>query len=89
MRYLMDIQHYDFNLHYKQGKMHMDADAVSRLLKFGEVPECRSADSLEWDKGPVTEEAVLVARDLAEKKSRRMRREELRALNEEEGCCTS
>jgi hypothetical protein len=47
MRYLMDIQHYDFNLHYKQGKMHLlDADAVSRLLKFGEVPEYHSADSL-------------------------------------------
>jgi hypothetical protein len=34
MRYLIDIQHYDFNLHYKQGKMHLDADAMSRLLKL-------------------------------------------------------
>jgi hypothetical protein len=89
MRYLMNIQHYDFNLHYKQGKMHLDADAVSRLLKFGEVPEYHSADFLEWDKGPVTEEEVLIARDLAEKKSRRMRRAELKALEKKgEGCYT-
>ena len=32
MRYLMDIQHYNFRLFYKKGTMHLDADAVSRLL---------------------------------------------------------
>jgi hypothetical protein len=85
MRYLMDIQHYDFNLHYKQGKMHLDADAVSRLLKFGEVPDYHDADTLEWDKGPITEEEALVARDLAEKRTRRMQRAELRLLEKRRG----
>jgi hypothetical protein len=56
MRYLVDIQHYDFNLH---GKMYLDTDDVSRLLKFGEVPEYHDADTLEWDKGPITEEEAL------------------------------
>ena len=55
MRYLVDIQHYDFRLFYKKGSMHLDADAVSRLLKFGETPKYLS-DDLEWDKGPVSEE---------------------------------
>ena len=62
MRYLMDIQQYNFRLFYKKGTMHLDADAVSRLLKFGEEPVYLSADDLEWDKGPVTEEEILVAR---------------------------
>jgi hypothetical protein len=35
MQYLMDIQHYDFQLVYKKGQLHLDADAVSRLLKCG------------------------------------------------------
>jgi hypothetical protein len=58
----------------------MDADAVSRLLKCGEVPEYHDADTLEWDKGPVTEEEMQVARDLADKRTRRMQRAELRLL---------
>ena len=40
MRYPMDIQHYKFRLFYKKGAMHLDADAVSRLLKLGEQPTC-------------------------------------------------
>jgi hypothetical protein len=84
MRYLMDIQHYNFRLHYKKGTLHLDADAVSRLLKFGETPEYLSADDLETDKGPVTEEEMLVAKDLADKKRRRIQRAEERKAERRE-----
>jgi hypothetical protein len=40
---------------------------------------------LEWDKGPITEEETLVARDLAEMKTRRMQRAELRQLEKRRG----
>ena len=56
MRYLMDIQHYNSRLYYKKGTLHVDADAVSRLLKLGEQPQYLDKDSLEWDKGPVTDD---------------------------------
>ena len=78
MRYLMDIQHYNFRLFYKKGTMHLDADAVSRLLKFGETPVYLSADDLEWDKGPVTEEEMLVAKDMEARRLRRIQRAEVR-----------
>jgi hypothetical protein len=74
LRYLMDIQHYNFRLYYKKGKIHLDADAVSRLLKCGENPVYLNADDLEWDKGPVTEEEMMVAKDIAEKRLRRIQR---------------
>jgi hypothetical protein len=79
MRYLMDIQHYDFQLFYKKGQLHLDADAVSRLLKCGEEPTYLDADVLEVDKGPVTEIEALIARDLAERTVRRIRLAEKRA----------
>ena len=78
MRYLMDIQHYNFRLYYKKGTLHVDADAVSRLLKLGEQPQYLDKDSLEWDKGPITDEEMMISKDLAEKKRRRIERAELR-----------
>ena len=71
MRYLMDIQGYTFNLHYKEGRYHLDADGVSRLLRKGETPVYWTADDLEDDKGVPTEEDILWARDQDEKKNRR------------------
>jgi hypothetical protein len=66
MRYLMDIQH-------------LDAGAVSRLLKCGEELKYLDADELERDKGLVTEIEALIARDLAERTVRRIRLAEKRA----------
>jgi hypothetical protein len=34
MRYIMDIQNYSFNLIHRKGGAHLDADAVSRLLRY-------------------------------------------------------
>jgi len=83
MRYLLDMQGYDFNLHYKAGKLHLDADGVSRLLHKGEQPEYLTADDLEEDKGPVSEEEMLLAKDWAAKRERRAARAEERRVERE------
>ena len=74
----MDIQHYNFQLHHKKGTMHLDADAVSRLMKFGETPVYLSGDDLEWDNAPVSEEEILVAKDIEARRRRRIQRAETR-----------
>ena len=56
------------------GSMHMGADAVSRLMMIGETPRYLSADDLEWDKGPVSEEELLVAKELDAERRRRVLR---------------
>ena len=68
----MDLQGYSFDLVYKEGEWHHDADALSRMLQEGEEPEYLTKDQLEWDKGIPTEEYLLLAKDLAEKRERRM-----------------
>jgi hypothetical protein len=55
MRYMMDLQGYDFELIYKKGDLHVDADGVSRLLQSGEVVEFLSKDDLNTDFGPISE----------------------------------
>jgi hypothetical protein len=54
-RYLLDMQGYDFNLHYKARRLYLDADGVSRLLHKGVQPEYLTADNLEVeeDMGPL------------------------------------
>ena len=52
----------------------MDADAVSRLLRRGEVPEFLTADDLEMDKGIPDEMDQQLAIDLEEKRKRRAAR---------------
>ena len=58
--------------------MHLDADAVSRLMKFGEAAVYLSANDLEWVKGPVSEEEILVAKDIEAHRRRRIQRAETR-----------
>jgi hypothetical protein len=47
MRYLMDLQPYTFSCTYRKGEENSDADAISRLLRQGEVPEYLTADDLD------------------------------------------
>lgn len=72
MRWLMDLQGYSFDLIYKKGEWHQDADAVSRMYQFGEEEEFLTTDVLEWDKGIPTEEALEFAKDQEEKRARRV-----------------
>ena len=32
--YILDIQGFQFNIYFKKGKIHLDADALSRLFRF-------------------------------------------------------
>ena len=71
--------------------MHLDADAVSRLLKYGETPVYLSADDLEWDnKGPVAEEEMLVAKNTEDRRRIQRadeRRRERKAMRDGEVEC--
>ena len=54
MRYLMDIQNYRFNLIHRKGGQHLDADAVSRLLRYNdEMLRVLAREDL-VERGPVT-----------------------------------
>ena len=48
------------------------------------MPVYLSADELEWDKGPVSEEEMLVAKDMQARKLRRIQRAESRRLERRE-----
>ena len=52
----------------------MVVDAVSGLLRRGEVPVFLTADDLEWDKGIPDDEDMQLAKDLAAKRQRRLER---------------
>ena len=74
MRYLMDLQDFNFQLRYRKGEHHLDADAVSRLLQKGEIVTFLDADDLETDKGVMDEDEVRALEDLKARKDRlRMR----------------
>ena len=54
--YCLDVQKFHFELFHRAGKIHYDADAVSRLLHTGEEPYFNKADDIRDDFGPLTEE---------------------------------
>ena len=54
MRYIMDIQQYSFAVIHRKGGSHLDADAVSRLLRYDdEMLRILNREQLVED-GPVT-----------------------------------
>ena len=55
MRYILDLQEYNFSLHYKKGTLNLEADAVSRLLRYDDesIFFPKTADELRDDKGPL------------------------------------
>ena len=55
MRYILDLQGFNFSLHYIAGKLNIEADAVSRLLRFEDesIFYPKSEDEIRDDKGPV------------------------------------
>ena len=58
MRYLLDLQGFNFALHYRSGHENQDADAVSRLLRKSDQPVYLTADELRDDAGIVTPRAL-------------------------------
>ena len=55
-RLCLELQGYTFRVTHRAGKEHLDADAVSRLLRHGEVAYVHTADNLRDDIGPLTNE---------------------------------
>ena len=55
MRYILDLQEYNFSLHYCKGSLNIEADAVSRLLRYDDesIFFPKTADELRDDHGPV------------------------------------
>ena len=55
-RMVMDLQGFSFSVTHRSGSLHLDADAVSRLLQVDEEPYVHTIDDLRDDFGPLTEE---------------------------------
>ena len=64
MRYLLDLQGFNFSLHYRCGAENCDADAVSRLLRRYDEPIFLSEDDLDDSSGVVTAQKLYRARKL-------------------------
>ena len=51
-----DLQGIYFNIEHRAGKIHIPADAISRLLQYGDKPYMYSRDMLQDDIGPLSQE---------------------------------
>jgi transposase InsO family protein/cbb3-type cytochrome oxidase subunit 3 len=74
MRYLMDLQPYCFSCAYRKGEEHSDADAVSRLLRQGEIPEYLTADDLDTTNGLITDEDFKIMEEIRQNKQKYIQR---------------
>jgi hypothetical protein len=54
-RMVMDLQGFTFTVTHRSGVLHLDADAVSRLLQVDEEPYVNTVDDLRDDFGPLSE----------------------------------
>jgi hypothetical protein len=54
LRYLINLQEYSFSVTYMQGKLNLQADAVSRMMQYGDpdMQTSKSRDELRDDNGP-------------------------------------
>ena len=52
---VMDLQGVSFTVTHRSGVLHLDADAVSRLLQVDEEPYVNTVDGLRDDFGPLSE----------------------------------
>lgn len=66
MRYLMNLQGYNFSIFYRKGTENADADAVSRLLRSSDDPIFLTEDELRDESGVVSKQMLFKARKLAE-----------------------
>jgi hypothetical protein len=92
MRYLMDLQGYNFSLYYRKGIENQDADAVSRLLRQTDSPVYLSEDELREESGPVDDKEMEKAKKVkritikaekeAQKAYKKMAKAELREMAE-------
>ena len=64
MRYLLDLQEYNFSIYYRKGTENCDADAVSRLTRASDQPVYLTEDELSEENGIVTSNMLQRARAL-------------------------
>jgi exodeoxyribonuclease III len=64
MRYLLDLQEYNFAIFYRKGTENCDADAVSRLKRSSDPPVYMTEDELSRENGVVSKSMLERARAL-------------------------
>ena len=64
MRYLLDLQEYNFAIYYRRGTENCDADAVSRLKRTSDQPVYLTEDDLSQENGVVSTQMLQRARSL-------------------------
>ena len=64
MRYLLDLQEYNFAIYYRKGTENCDADAVSRLKRSSDKPVYLTEDELCEENGVVSRQILQRARNL-------------------------
>jgi exodeoxyribonuclease III len=64
MRYLLDLQEYNFAIYYRKGTENCDADAVSRLKRSSDQPHYLTEDELSKENGVVSKNLLERARAL-------------------------
>ena len=85
MRYLLDLQEYNFTIYYRRGTENCDADAVSRLLRTSDKPNYLNEDDLCTESGIVSKQILHRARALDKRNKEaeeRLKRERVKAKEE-------
>ena len=69
MRYLLDLQEYNFSIYYRRGTENCDADAVSRLKRTSDQPIYLTEDELNRENGVISKSMLERARALDKRNS--------------------
>jgi exodeoxyribonuclease III len=64
MRYILDLQEYNFAIYYRKGTENCDADAVSRLKRTADAPVYLSEEELDQENGVISPQMLHRARSL-------------------------
>ena len=81
MRYLLNLQEYNFTIYYRKGVENCDADAVSRLTRTTDQPVILTEDELDKESGVISRNMLQRARAL-DKRNARTEKEARRLLRQ-------
>jgi hypothetical protein len=80
MRYLLDLQGFNFAIYYRKGTENCDADAVSRLTRTTDQPIYLTEDELDEENGVVSRHLLQRARAL-DRRNKKTEKEARKLLN--------
>lgn len=63
LNWISELHNYRFNIYYRPGKKHLDADAVSRLLRYEDLEQHDAMDT--EDESALTDSGPVTSRDIA------------------------